>query len=276
MKYNLCIILLIVPLLFVSNIVKAEDNHDKWALTLTPNLWLPTIEADIKYTTLPNGSSGSPHVEVDPDDWLKNLDFGALINTEIRKGKWLLMSDLVYMKLSSSDSNVKAINFGGSIVTTSLDIRTDVEVQSFLTTVVGGYNLIDGKYLKTDVIAGFRYLWLEADLDWSLSAAVSGPRRGDTFARSGSLSQDEDVWNGVGGVKGRINLGDSNWTIPYYADIGAGDSELTWQVFSGLEYSFGSWEIGLGYRHLVFDGGDSDLITDLTLTGPVIGASFSF
>ncbi|KHE91370.1 MAG: hypothetical protein SCABRO_02893 [Candidatus Scalindua brodae] len=159
MRHNLFIILLIISILFASNIVKAEDNQDKLTFTMKPNLWLPTIEADIKYTTLPSGSSGSPHVEVDPDDWLKNLDFGALLNTEIRKGKWSLMSDLVYMKLSSSDSNVKAINFGGRIVTTSLDISTDIETQSFLTTVVGGYNLIDGKHLKTDVITGFRYLW---------------------------------------------------------------------------------------------------------------------
>ncbi|MBZ0109424.1 MAG: hypothetical protein K8F52_12225 [Candidatus Scalindua rubra] len=71
-------------------------------------------------------------------------------------------------------------------------------------------------------------------------------------------------------------MGNSNWAIPYYTDIGAGESELTWQVFSGLEYFFDSWEIGLGYRHLVFEGDDNDLFTDMTLTGPVIGISFGF
>jgi hypothetical protein len=37
----------------------ASDDPDKVTFTLQPYMWLPTIEGTLKYTTLPNGSSGS-------------------------------------------------------------------------------------------------------------------------------------------------------------------------------------------------------------------------
>ena len=65
--------------------------------------------------SLPGGSQGSPHVSVDPEDWLENLDAGAIMALEFRKGKWSILSDFIYLKLSSSDSRVKAVNFGGTL-----------------------------------------------------------------------------------------------------------------------------------------------------------------
>ena len=99
---------------------------------------------------------------------------------------------------------------------------------------------------------------------------------GQTFATSGTLTEDAEVWNGVGGVRGKINLGASNWYIPYYADVGAGDSELTWQLFTALGYSFNKWEVGLGYRHLVFEADDDSIVDNISMSGPIIGASYNF
>jgi hypothetical protein len=130
--------------------------------------------------------------------------------------------------------------------------------------------------LKTDLVAGARYLWVEAEVDWKLSATLSGPEAGQTFARTGNLKEDDDIWNGVAGVRGQIKLGESHWFIPYYADIGTGDCDLTWQVFAALGYSFKSWDIALGYRHLAFDADDDALIQELSFSGPIIGAQFSF
>jgi hypothetical protein len=40
-------------------------------------------------------------------------------------------------------------------------------------------------------------------------------------------------------MRGYFMLGD-NWYIPYYADIGTGGSDLTWQLFGAIGYRF-SW-----------------------------------
>lgn len=156
----------------------SADGEDDLVFSLKPYLWLPTIDGELKYTTLPSGSSGSPQVSVSPDDLFEAFDFGAIMASELRKGKWSIFSDFIYMQISSSDSKVKAINFGGTIVTTSLDIGTEVEVKEFLTTATGGYTVIDGERLKMDLLAGFRYLWIESELKWRLSATVTGPLGG--------------------------------------------------------------------------------------------------
>lgn len=253
----------------------AADHADKLTFTIEPYIWLPTIDAEMKFTT-PGGSTGEPEVSVNPDDYFKDLEIAALLTTEFRKGKWSLTADFVYMDVSSSDSSVKSIDFGGSVVSTSRDIGSEVDLKNFIATFGGGYQIIDQGWLKMDLIAGLRYLWLEAELDWNLSATVSGPLPGQTFARTGNHTEDEDIWNGIVGVRGQVKLGESHWFIPYYLDIGTGDSDLTWQAFSALAYSFGSWDVVLGYRYLEFDSDEDALIQELSLSGPVIGARFSF
>jgi hypothetical protein len=40
------------------------------------------------------------------------------------------------------------------------------------------------------------------------------------------------------GVKGRYTFGDDGkWFVPFYLDVGTGQSQLTWQISSGLGYS---------------------------------------
>ncbi|KJS29131.1 MAG: hypothetical protein VR64_21525 [Desulfatitalea sp. BRH_c12] len=270
-----CAVFIAVMLIAITSL--AGNHEDRWSFMIQPYIWFPTIDSELRYTALPNGSSGSPEIKVYPDDWLENLDLAVLLTAGVRKGEWSFVADFTYLDLSSSESAVKNINFGGDLVSTSLDAGTEVGMKGFVTTFAGGYRVIDGQILKTDLVAGARYLWLEADTDWKLSADVAGPGGGQTFDRRGNITEDEDVWNGIVGVRGQIMLGKSHWFIPYYADIGAGDCELTWQVFSALAYAFNSWDIAVGYRHLEFDADDDDaFIQKLSFTGPVVGAVFRF
>lgn len=255
--------------------LSAAEESGKMNFSIQPYLWLPTLEADLKFSA-PDGATGEPEVSVDPDDYLENLDAAVIVSTDIRKGKWLLAADFVYMEVSSSDNNIRSVDFGGAAVSTDLDIGTDVDTKSFITTFGGGYQIIDKPWLQMDLIAGARYLWIEADLDWELSGEIQGPVNVGSFARSGNHTEDADVWNGIAGLKGRFLLGDGNWFIPFYADLGTGDSDVTWQVFSALGYAFNNRiDMTVGYRHLEFDTDDA-LFQELRLSGPVLGARFSF
>ena len=44
----------------------------------------------------------------------------------------------------------------------------------------------------------------------------------------------------VVGFKGNVQL-DEDWYVPFYYDVGKGDSELTYQAFAGINYSFSSF-----------------------------------
>jgi hypothetical protein len=266
---------LILAAILVTRFAAAALAADETAFALQPYLWLPTIEAQIGYST-PTGGSGSPEIKADPDDWLDDLTMAALLTAEMRKAKWSFTADFTYLALSSSDASVQAVDFGGSAVTSLVDVGSDVDIKSFVSTFGAGYRIVDTKHLKTDLIVGARYLWLETELDWRLSGDVTGPGGGQSFARSGSVKQHGDIWNGVVGIKGQIGLGDSHWFLPYYADIGTGESDLTWQAFAALAYAFKSWDAVLGYRHMTFEGDDEDLIEEMTFSGPLVGARFRF
>ena len=71
-------------------------------------------------------------------------------------------------------------------------------------------------------------------------------------------------------------MANQSWYFPYYADIGAGDSEITWQLYAGVGYAFKWGDIKLGYRHLHYDQGKDKLIQDMKFKGPLLGVSFRF
>jgi hypothetical protein len=85
------------------------------------------------------------------------------------------------------------------------------------------------------------------------------------------------VWDAIVGVKGRYNFGDGRrWFVPYYFDVGTGQSDSTWQALIGIGYVFDWGEVFAAYRHLNYKFDAEEGLKDLSLAGPGIGASFRF
>ena len=143
-------------------------------------------------------------------------------------------------------------------------------------TLGAGYAVLPGRPVDLDVFGGLRYFGLEASTDWQLALTVTGPGAGQTFPRAGSISERMDLWDGIVGVKGRVWLGRSNWSIPYYLDVGTGSSSLTWQGMLGVAYSYKWLGVTLAYRHLYYDQKDDKLIQDMRFSGPALGVTFRF
>ena len=255
--------------LFTTPAAAEQPAGDQWTFAVTPYLWLPSLSGSLKYD-LP-GNDSQPEVDVG-EDLLDNLEMAFMISGEARKGKWSIFTDYIYLDFGSEDSRVKS--FGGTLIDATIDLGTESSLSGDLWTLVGGYSLVQDPGTTLDVIGGFRYLGIEAKTDWSLSATVDSS--GETLAASGSISQSEDLLDGIIGVRGRVKLGDSNWAIPYYADIGTGDSDLTWQAMAGITYNWNWGGVSLVYRHLAYDMDDDKLLQDVEFSGPALGATFHF
>jgi hypothetical protein len=253
----------------------AQTPGDEWKFSITPYLWLPNIDGTLKYS-VPPGAGGSPEVEVGPNEYLENLGFAMMISGEARKDRFSVFTDFIYLHLTNEESAVKSINFGGNRVSSSANLSTDSSLEGALWTIGAGYAVLPGRPVELDVFGGLRYFGLEASTDWQLGLAVTGPGGGQTFPRSGSVSQREDLWDGIVGVRGRIWLGGSNWSIPYYSDVGTGSSYLTWQGMIGIAYSWKVVGLTLAYRHLYYDMKSDKLIQDMRFSGPALGVTFRF
>ena len=259
----------------LSPAAQAQEAVAPWTWSLTPYVWLPNVNGTLKYG-VPPGTSGSPEVGVGPNNYLENLQGVLMLAGEARKGRWSVVSDVIYLDFGSEKSHVRSVDFGGSAVDTNLDANTKSSLKGFQWMLAGGYNVVQTPRATLDVLGGFRYLGLEAKSDWRLNAAVSGPGGGQTFPSSGSVSRRSDLVDAIVGIRGRVRLGDGPWSLPYHLDAGTGSESRTWQGLLGVAYAFKWGDVVLAYRHLYYDESGDGLFQSFSFSGPSLGATFRF
>ena len=64
------------------------------------------------------------------------------------------------------------------------------------------------------------------------------------------------------------------WFVPWYVDVGTGQTDLTWQAIGGLGYSFKWGEVIGVWRYMDYNFKSGAPIEKLTLNGPAIGVAF--
>jgi hypothetical protein len=248
--------------------------QDGWTFSLTPYLWLPNVNGTLKYE--PTGGGGAPAVDTGPNNYLENLSMALMLSGEARKGRWSVISDLIYLRFNSEKSNVRSVDFGGSAVNTSADAGTKSELKGVEWTLAGSYAAVQAPRWTLEALGGARYFRIDAHSDWQLTTTVNGPAGGQAFPASGNVSRRTELWDGIVGVRGRVKWGEGRWFSPYYVDVGTGSSELTWQTLVGIGYGFKWGDVVLAYRTLFYDQSDDKLLQDFRFSGTTLGATFRF
>jgi hypothetical protein len=193
------------------------------------------------------GTSGTgSNLDVDFDDLFSDLKFGFMTVLGARKDKWSFLADVIYLDVEDDG-------------TTSDGTNASAELTGWIVTPVVGYNLVETEKLRLDIVGGARYLYLKTDV--GLGSVHE--------AQSGSF------WDAIVGIRGDVNL-TKKWYLPYYLDIGTGNTDFTWQASAGVGYRFSKFDMVLGYRYLDWDFDDGEALDDLNLGGPFIGAKFTF
>lgn len=255
-----------------------------WEFNLAPYLWFPTVSMSLQYNLPPALGGRLPtDASVGPGEVYGHFDFGGMFSADARNGRFSVLTDLVGGRFSgvTNAANIKSIDFFGRSpipISRSQQISTGTTLRVVIWTLAGGYTVLQRDWGNIDLIAGLRYLAVDSTTDFNLALRVSGPRgNGATFGGIGSISASPGIWNGIGGIRGRIRLGDNKLFIPYYFDIGAGGSQLTWQISSGLGYQFNKWgAVSVTYRYLTFHQGGRSDVDSLTFKGPILMANFRF
>jgi hypothetical protein len=243
---------------------------DDWKFSLTPYLWFPNVKGTVQFT-LPSGvGGGTATVEKKPDGYLSNLDLAAMLTFEARRGAWAFFSDLIYLDFSSDSASVRTLSGPGGLVQVPVNAGTQAGLKGGVWEVAASYTVSRSDMSTFEVLGGFRYLKLEAKVDWQLAGPLG------MFPQAGSLKQTEDLWDAIVGVRGRAKLGDGHWFVPYYLDAGGGDSKLTWQAMTGVGYSYKWGDVLLAYRHLYYEQKSDKPIQELQMSGPALGATFRF
>jgi hypothetical protein len=228
-------------LLVGASLAQAEDSDadSGWQFAIAPYLWGAGIGGKTQA-----GSS----IDISFDDLFDNLESALMVSFEARKNKWMILADYIYLDVAATGQP------GLRPITMNL--------KSKVAHLAGGYNLYQDKS-RLDLIFGARNF----DLDLGLTVQTGPP---------GSVSQSGNILDGIVGVKGQLGLS-KRWYLPYYVDIGTGDSDLSWQAMAGASFRAAKWvDLALVYRHMEWDLGNDKPVADINFSGPAFGAIFRF
>lgn len=235
--------------------------------------WLPSVSGS---TALPPSSgSGGVAPNVDFSNYMDALQFAFMGSFEARKGKVGLLTDYIYLNFEADKSARRDVNLGGPLGVISIPVGAAADVNVGLKgnawTLVGTYAAIEDSQLDLQLLGGFRYLKIKTTVDWRFTGNIGSL---PPYAVAGTASDSPDAWDAVIGAKGRLKFGTSPWFAPYYADIGTGQSDLTWQAMAGVGYTFSWGDIVAAYRHLDYKFPESFPLKDLSFSGPAVALGF--
>ncbi|CAN7784110.1 hypothetical protein LJR267_009882 [Paraburkholderia hospita] len=230
-----------------------NSSDDSWKFEATPYFWAAGVEGWSRI----GARTPTAHFDANFSDVFRNLDFGAMGSFEARKGRWGILFDGIYIKLSQTSEPL----LGGSLGT------EDLSAKQTILQLAGAYRVFDGPSLAVDVLAGVRYTYVDGDISLSTSALLpNGLSRGDHASWT----------DGFGGVRAVFALTDK-WSFTGYLDGGAGGTKHSWQFLASANYTFSKTFVAkAGYRILSMDYEKPDFLYNMRTRGFFAGVGIRF
>lgn len=249
-----------MALLSVTEARAADAEDDRWQFQLTPYVFAAGLEDTL-------GVRGvEADVDVDFSDILDHLDLALMGAFEARRGRWGILFDGLYTKLSGEASRSWQGPLGIGSATGTLEVTTRMQVYQL----AAAYRI--GTRIPIDLIGGARYTEIDNALD--LTVTTGGLLPGGTR----SLSADEIWWDPLVGARVILPFAE-RWTVALYGDVGGFGvgSDFTYQVIAGVNWHFSKgFSADAGYRYLYQDFEDDGLVWDIAMHGPFLGLGIRF
>ncbi|GJL81242.1 MAG: hypothetical protein DHS20C01_08760 [marine bacterium B5-7] len=208
-----------------------------WNYRFTPYLWATGLSGT-------EGFAGRPfEVDASFGDLLEVLDIGLASHLEADNGTWGWFGDVFYAKLSD-DVNLPVATLDGETKQTIAEAGLTYRLSESI-----------------EALGGLRYQKSDSRL---------------SVAGVGALNADEDWVDGFVGMRWSSDLND-RWGFSVRGDVGAGDSDLVWHVYTGIEYRISDRSsLVAGYRYLDTDYENDGFTWDIVQSGLGLGYTFNW
>jgi len=225
----------------------AVEPDDRWKQTIYIYGMGVAIEGDATIGNLP---TVSPDLGI--SDVFDALRMGGMLAYEVNNGQWSFTADATYMDLGWRASGPRG-NVGGSFY---------VDQTTLMLT--GGYRFAP----YAEVLLSAAYFDLNSELNVRVLGLNAQAKRGASWT------------DGLVGMRVSFPIGDK-WSYNLRGDIGAGGSDLTWQVLTTFRRTVNDrFDWYFGYRVISYDYSEGQGRTfqhyELMQHGPGIGVAFSF
>jgi hypothetical protein len=249
---------------------KPPAEAGTWQFTATLYGWVPTIDGKVNF---PN-DTGSTDIHASMSDVLNHLKMTFQGALDVHNGRWGIFNDVVYVDFGGVKSQKSDFVVGNVQIPATATTNVDLDLKALIWTVAGEYRIATDSAWTVDLLAGARMMRMKPTVGYSITGNI-GPVV--IPGRDGSKQVDEDVWDGIVGVKGRYNFGDEGrWFVPFYLDVGTGQSQLTWQISGGVGYAYSWGAIFATWRYLETDAESGKALDNISLSGPLLAVSWRF
>lgn len=236
---------------FTAPVNAAEPkDHAGWNYKFTAYLWGANLTANL------DGSDSDP---VPFYKLMDNLKIGFMGDFQARKDRWSFNFDMIYMDVGTSFKESFNIPGEGPV-----NIGAKAHLKGLVVTPNVGYAIVDTDKARVEALFGLRYL------DLNLKARLKAD---DLVLFDDKISGSD--WDGIIGARSTLFLNEK-WYVPLYADIGTGDSDVTWQVGAGIGYRFNKVNVTAAYRYLKYEFDNDAILDNLTMKGPALGVTIYF
>ncbi|WP_413875939.1 hypothetical protein [Albidovulum sp.] len=227
--------------------VSAQD----WSGQVTPYVWGAGLGGDI------TPFSGAPTLSFDTSlsDVMEHLDGAFFLSGYVRRDRLVIMGDLSWSS-SSADGLVPVPGVGLAPASGKLRQKS--------LTLLAGWRAVSDEGMTLDLLGGARA--------WSIESSVT--------VAGGAIqaSPGKDFVDPILAARANIALA-PQWSAVLYADVGGFGvgSEGTSQILATVNYQVNdSLWISAGYRQINVDYRSGGTAVDVTMAGPLFGATWRF
>jgi len=239
-----------------------------WQYSATLYLWVPSVGGSSRFPA----DSGGTNLNVSAEEILDRLKFAAMGTFGAHNGTWGVFTDVVYLHFGGGKGGSRDFTIGNIGLPADASANFNWTMKGFVWTTAGEYRVVSDPSWTLDILGGVRWLDIHQTLNWDIAGSIGSL---DPLARSGSAKVTDSVLDAIIGFKGRLGFGENReWFVPYYFDIGTGQSQSTLQVAAGLGYTFKWGEVTAMYRYLDYRMKDSKALQDINFGGPLIAATW--
>jgi len=222
----------------------------EWSFSITPYFWMSQMSGTA-------AAFGAPPANVDMSfgDILDGLHMSLMVFSEVRRGRFSLTTDLLYVSMST----------GATTPFQQIVAKVGLDTQTLEVSALAGYSVIDNDRFRLDVVAGPRLWYVYDQLNFK-----GGRLNGLSF-------DDSATWvDAMGGLKGRFALTDK-LTLSGTAIAGGGGADFGWDAVGALTYKIHDrFSASIGYRGIGVDYDRGGFEYDIDMHGPIIGATIRF
>lgn len=240
-----------IPVSSPSRVAKQADSTSSgWQFGFAPYLYFSGLKGTV-------GARGrTAEIDLSAGDVLSKFDVGLMGVFEARKGRFVLVNDLIWIKLS------KTVDTPGPLLSS-----IKVGANQFVLNPQAGYRAVESKMGSIDVLGGVRIMSIENNINF---------RSG--ILPSFDVSQRKTWATPVVGARGLANLSPKFFVNGKF-DFGGGfGSGFTGQVYAGVGFRV-TPRIALvgGWRYMEARYSDSSgFLFNTRMNGLVIGSMFNF